>query len=221
MNDLMRLSAIGLTYPGPPPVRALNDVNLSIAAGERVSVVGASGSGKSTLLNVIGLLDRPTAGCYEFRGRDVGSLSEGKRCALRAFEIGFVLQAFHLLPRRSALENVELGLLYRGIAGETRRAAAMEALKRVGLARRAQAMANNLSGGERQRVAVARAIVGRPQVLLCDEPTGNLDSRSAADVLDLFDELHGDGLALIVVTHDMAVADRSPRSISVMDGVVT
>ncbi len=186
--------------------------------GEYVTVVGPSGSGKSTFLNVAGLLDRPSSGIYRLDGIDTASLNERDRTALRGRRIGFVFQSFHLLPRLSAVENVMLSLLYTGIPRRRRRSLAGEMLERVALAHRADSLAGLLSGGERQRVAIARALVNRPSLLLCDEPTGNLDSRTAQTVLELLDTLHRDGFTLVVVTHDPGVAARGQRAVVIRDG---
>ncbi|GLY01200.1 MULTISPECIES: ABC transporter ATP-binding protein [Actinoplanes] len=219
-GPVIGLTAVGLTYPGPPPVPALRDVDLEVWPGEYVTVVGPSGSGKSTFLNVVGLLDRPTSGTYRFDGVDVATIRENERTALRGRRIGFVFQAFHLMPYRSAVENVSLATLYAGVPKKERLAAAAQALERVGLAHRAGALTNTLSGGERQRVAIARAILHRPSLLLCDEPTGNLDSDNAASVLSLLTELNTDGMTLMVITHDGAVASRGQRSVTIRDGVL-
>jgi putative ABC transport system ATP-binding protein len=217
---VIRFDAVGLSYPGPPPVHALRDCQFEVGTGEYVAVVGPSGSGKSTLLNVTGLLDRPTSGHYYFDGVDTARMSDLQRTALRGACIGFVFQAFHLLGHRAACENVELAEMYGGVPRGARRTRALEALERVGLAHRALTPTGRLSGGERQRVAVARALVNRPRLLLCDEPTGNLDSRSAADVLDLMDGLHADGQTVVVITHDATVAARTQRTVRIQDGLL-
>ncbi|MGP4005682.1 ABC transporter ATP-binding protein [Streptomyces sp. 4N124] len=219
---VLELRAAALTYPGPPPVEALKPCDLRIERGEYVTVVGPSGSGKSTFLNIAGLLDTPTAGACLLDGHDTGSLKDAERTALRGRRIGFVFQSFHLLPHRSARENVELAMVYGGRVRRAQRAAhAREALERVGLGPRVDALPTRLSGGERQRVAVARALVARPSLLLCDEPTGNLDTATAESVLRLLDELHGDGMTLVVITHDPAVAARARRTITIRDGVLS
>jgi putative ABC transport system ATP-binding protein len=215
------LVAVELTYPGPPPVTAVRGCNLSVRAGEFAAVIGASGSGKSSLLNVMGLLDEPTAGAYVLNGLDVAHLSDTERTAVRARSIGFVFQAFHLIDHRTATENVALGLLYSQVRRRERAARAREALDLVGLSHRADALPSTLSGGERQRVAIARALAGRPALLLCDEPTGNLDSGTTDTVLDLLSELHRDGVTIVVITHDMHVADRAERVLRMRDGVLT
>jgi putative ABC transport system ATP-binding protein len=216
----MELLDTGVTYPGVVPVRALRPVSLSFAPGEMVAVAGRSGSGKSTLLNVLGLLDRPTQGRYLVRGVDTSQLGESALTSLRAREFGFVFQTFHLLAERTAAENAELGLLYRGIGARQRRATACEALERVGLGHRLAALPGTLSGGERQRVAIARALAQRPRVLLCDEPTGNLDRRSADVVTGLLAGLAAEGLTVIVVTHDPQIAESMARCLDIDDGVV-
>jgi putative ABC transport system ATP-binding protein len=218
---VVRLVGTALTYPGPPPVPALHPADLTIEAGEFVAVVGPSGSGKSTLLNVLGLLDRPSAGRYELDGHDTGSLSEVERSALRGRRIGFVFQAFHLLPYRSALENVSLAQIYAGVPRRERDDAAATALDRVGLAHRRHAMPTTLSGGERQRVAIARAVAADPSLLLCDEPTGNLDTATSEAVLDLIGTLHADGMTVVVITHDPTAAARAQRIVRMRDGILS
>ncbi|MEJ3747875.1 ABC transporter ATP-binding protein [Actinomycetes bacterium KLBMP 9797] len=220
MTPVISFTNVGLTYPGPPPVRALRDANVTVRPGEYVTVVGPSGSGKSTFLNVAGLLDRPTEGVYELDGVDVSRLRERQRAALRGQRIGFVFQSFHLLPYRTATENVALARLYAGVSRRQRAMTAVEALDRVGLAHRRDALPLVLSGGERQRVAIARALAQRPSLLLCDEPTGNLDSASAENLLELLDDLCADGLTLVVITHDPQVAARGARTLTIRDGVL-
>lgn len=216
---LVELTGVDRTYQlGEVQVNALRDVRLLINRGDYLSVVGASGSGKSTLLNVLGLLDRPTKGEYWLEGRDVAALDEGERAALRGKRIGFVFQAFHLLPNRTVLENVTVSMLYNGVPRNEREPRAMEALDRVGLGHRIGFKPGRLSGGERQRVAIARAIVSRPALLLSDEPTGNLDSETSESILALFDELRADGLTLVVVTHDSNVSSHAARSVFMQDG---
>lgn len=202
------------------PIHAVADVSLRIERGEWWSITGASGSGKSTLLNLIGCLDRPTAGEYRFDGVDVAGLSDAHRAGLRAYRLGFVFQAFHLLSTRTATENVEVADLYRRGSRSDRRDRAREALNRVGLGARLDATVTTLSGGERQRVAIARALLGRPDLLLCDEPTGNLDSSTTSEVLDLLEELHDDGQSLLVVTHEADVARRSGTVAEMRDGAL-
>lgn len=215
---VLELRGLTRSFPGDPPVHALHAADLVVATGDYVSVIGPSGSGKSTLLNILGLLDRPTEGEYLLDGVPTGTASEGERSALRGGRIGFVFQAFHLLPQRTVLENVLLATLYSGVPRAERRARALAALDRVHLTHRLGFLPTVLSGGERQRVAVARAVVSSPQVLLADEPTGNLDTTNTAAVLDLFDELHADGLTLVVITHEQAVSERAQRRIRITDG---
>jgi len=214
------LGGVTRSFPGPPPVTALHPVTLRVARGEYLSIVGPSGSGKSTLLNVLGLLDRPTTGEYWLDGTATHAVGERQRTALRGGLIGFVFQAFHLLPHRTVLDNVLLATMYSGLPREERLRRSYEALRRVGLEHRIGFRPTTLSGGERQRVAVARAVVTGPRLLLADEPTGNLDTATSGEVLDLFDELHADGLTLLVITHDDAVAARAGRRVRITDGVL-
>jgi putative ABC transport system ATP-binding protein len=217
-QPLLELCGVGREYPGEPPVTALSEVDLAIQRGEYVAVVGPSGSGKSTLLNVIGCLDRPTSGSYVFEATDTAKLGDGEVAGLRASRIGFVFQAFHLLAHRTVIENVMLAELYGpgDRRGRLKRAAA--ALQRVGLDHRKGFLPTRLSGGERQRVAIARAIVTRPALLLCDEPTGNLDSGNAANILGLLDDLSGEGQTIVVITHDGQVSARAMRTLRMVDG---
>ncbi len=219
-SAVVELRQVSLTYPGPPQVQALRACDLRIERGDYLAITGASGSGKSTLLNVIGLLDRPTTGTYLFEGIDVSTLGERDRTALRGRQIGFVFQAFHLLPHRTALDNVSLAQTYVGVPRKQRRELAAAMLRRVGLATRIDAYAAQLSGGERQRVAISRALVNNPSLLLCDEPTGNLDSTTAATVLSLLDELHAGGQTIAIITHDHSVAARAGKSVQMNDGLL-
>jgi putative ABC transport system ATP-binding protein len=218
---VLELEQVSYVYRGPPPLQALDAVNLLVQRGEHISVMGPSGSGKSTLLNLIGLLDRPSSGRVLINGVDSGELKEKERCALRAQSIGFVFQAFHLLPYRSVMENVVLARLYIGGAHARRCSDALEVLDGVGLGHRASAFPSELSGGERQRVAIARAIVNRPSLLLCDEPTGNLDTRNTEVVLGILDEMHATGLTIVVITHNPFVAARGGRRFEIQDGRIS
>lgn len=215
---LVEFRDVTRSFPGPPEVQALKAATLTVHAGDYLSIVGPSGSGKSTMLNLLGLLDRPSVGEYRLSGALTGDLSEDERAAVRARFIGFVFQSFHLLPRRSVLDNVLMPMLYSGVPREEREVRARDALTRVGLDHRVDFLPSSLSGGERQRVAVARAVVSRPQLLLADEPTGNLDQRTSGEVMELFEELNQDGLTLVVITHDDGVARRAGRGIRIADG---
>jgi putative ABC transport system ATP-binding protein len=216
--DVVALHGLQRVFPTEPPVHALRGVDLRVRPGDHLAIVGASGSGKSTLLNVLGLLDRPTAGRYLLDGIDTAELGDRQRAALRGRRIGFVFQSFHLLLHRPVEENVMLAELYRGESRSGRFERAVAALERVGLGHRIGFLPTRLSGGERQRVAIARAIVGRPSLLLCDEPTGNLDSENTASVLELFDQLRDDGLTILVITHDPEVAAHARRVVRMVDG---
>ena len=217
-RPVLELRGLSRTYGSEPPVEALREVDLLVYPGDWLAVVGPSGSGKSTLLNILGCLDRPTAGAYLIDGIDVAGLSESERTAERARSIGFVFQAFHLLPHRTAVENVMLAEMYAGGERTGRRERAIAALERVGMAHRRDFLPTRLSGGEQQRVAIARALLGAPRLLLCDEPTGNLDSASTESLMLLFDALARQGLTLIVVTHDEGVAAHARRIVDIVDG---
>lgn len=218
---MIELSGVSRTWEvGGRPVHALRDVTLSIATGEYVAVMGPSGSGKSTLLSLLGGLDRPTAGSYRFEGREVAAFSDDELSRLRRDRIGFVFQSFHLVPRMTALENVTLPLVLAGVPASERLARAAEALESVGLGPRSGHRPDQLSGGEKQRVCLARAVVTRPGLLLADEPTGNLDSVSGAEIVALLESLHAGGRTLIVVTHDPGIGARAPRKVRLADGRV-
>jgi len=218
---VIELRGLARTYPGPPPVEALCPTDLVISAGDYVAVTGPSGSGKSTLLHLLGLLDGPTSGTYLLDGLDTSTLPDRDRSTLRGRRIGFVFQSFHLLAYRTAEENVLLAQLYNHTPRAQRRQSAAEALERVGLGHRLDALPTTLSGGERQRVAIARALVNRPSLLLCDEPTGNLDSANADTVMELLADLHGEGFTIVIITHDTTVAARAGRTVTIKDGILS
>ena len=216
---MIELRGVSRVYRlGSQAVRALAAVDERIAPGEHVAIMGPSGSGKSTLLNVIGCLDRPTSGAYFLGGREVGRLGDDELSRIRQREIGFVFQSYHLVPRLTARENVELPLVFAGVPRNDRRARAARALESVGLEARAGHRPDELSGGERQRVAIARAIVMEPRILLADEPTGNLDSNAGRQILDLLERMNRRGITLLVVTHDPGIARRAQRVIVLVDG---
>jgi putative ABC transport system ATP-binding protein len=213
-----RLEGVSRIYPGHPPVRALDGVSLLIGRGEMVGIVGPSGSGKSTLLNILGTLDRADSGVVRLDGHDVAQLSDRQLSALRARRIGFVFQQFFLAPGVTALDNVADGLLYTGLPTHQRREMAAATLARVGLADRTHHKPHQLSGGQSQRVAVARALVGTPALLLADEPTGALDQASGSAVIDLLHDLHRAGTTIVVITHDHNIGDQLPRQVHLLDG---
>ncbi len=217
-DPVIELENLWRVFDASPPVEAVRGANLEVSAGDYLAVVGPSGSGKSSLLHLLGLLDRPTSGIYRLQGVDTADLGEPQRAGLRSRAIGFVFQSFHLMSTRTATENVMLADVYRMGDRSDRRARAEAALRRVGLSHRLDAKPTTLSGGERQRVAVARALMTQPAVLLADEPTGNLDTSTTNAVMEMFDELAADGLTIIMITHDHEVADRASRRVEIRDG---
>jgi len=220
--NVIELKDIVKTYEmgGVEEVHALQSVNVSIGKNEYVAIMGPSGSGKSTLMNIIGCLDTPTSGLYQFNGVNVSEMGDNDLAKVRNKEIGFVFQTFNLLPRSDALHNVELPLIYGGIGATERKRRAMETLQHVGLGDRVHHKPNELSGGQRQRVAVARALVTRPSIILADEPTGNLDSKTGEEIMALFQELHDQGNTIILVTHEADIAEHAHRVVRLRDGKV-
>ncbi len=218
---MIELSNITKSYHmGDMDLNVLNGISLSVRQGELIAIMGPSGSGKSTLMNILGCLDRPTSGTYELENRDIGTLSDDELAAVRNSKLGFVFQTFNLLPRFSALKNVEVPLIYSGVPAKLRKERAVPLLQKVGLGDRMDHKPTELSGGQQQRVAIARALVNNPQVLLADEPTGNLDSHSGEDILNILTGLNNQGVTVIIVTHDHNVAVRCRRVISVKDGLI-
>ena len=219
---ILKLEHIYKDYiQGKLTVPVLKDVSLHVEEGEYVAIMGPSGSGKSTLMNIVGCLDRPTSGTYELAGEDVLSLNENKLADVRLNQIGFVFQNFQLLPRMTALDNVALPLVYAGVRKKTRRERAREALSRVGLEERVSFTPTQLSGGQKQRVAIARAMVNKPKILLADEPTGALDSKSSAQVMDLFAQLNAEGVTVVMITHDPGIAGHAKRVVDIFDGEIS
>jgi putative ABC transport system ATP-binding protein len=219
--SLIRLQKISRRYQmGTETVHALREVTLEIQRGEYVAIMGPSGSGKSTLMNLIGCLDSPSSGTYELNGTDVSQMDDNQLAEVRNREIGFVFQTFNLLPRSNALHNVELPLIYAGMNSDERRRTALESLTQVGLADRVHHKPTELSGGQRQRVAVARALVNRPSILLADEPTGNLDSKTGTEIMGLFEQLASGGNTIILVTHEEDIARHARRIVRIRDGLI-
>ncbi|MEU6999577.1 ABC transporter ATP-binding protein [Nonomuraea sp. NPDC046570] len=220
-EPVIALEAVCRQFPADPPVHALAKVDLRVEPSDYLAIAGPSGSGKSTLLNILGLLDTPTSGSYRLDGIETTTLRDGGRTKLRGSRIGFVFQSFHLLSHRSVVENVMLAEVYGRHERRTRKERALRALDQVGMSHRVDFLPDRLSGGERQRCAIARALMGTPSLLLCDEPTGNLDSRNTAAVLDLFDDLRAQGLTIVVITHEDEVGARADRRVRITDGLLT
>ncbi len=221
MSDIIKISNLNKVYDtGAVSVHALKDINLTIEKGEYVSIMGQSGSGKSTLMNILGCLDRPTSGLYELDGIDISKQNSRQLSFIRNKKIGFVFQSFNLIPRTSAIKNVELPMIYAKINAKKRRERAIELLEKVGLGARLNHMPNEISGGQKQRIAIARALANEPAILLADEPTGNLDSASSVEIMELFTELNNEGVTVIVVTHEDDIAEFTKRVIRFKDGQI-
>lgn len=222
MNVLVKLSKINKTYEtGGIPFKALKNINLQVKRSEFVAIIGASGSGKSTLMHIIGLLDHPTSGSYELDGLNTSHMNEDSLAKIRNRKIGFVFQSFNLLPRTSSLENVALPLIYAGVSETERRQKAKDALEQVGLGDKLHSHSNQLSGGQQQRVAIARALVNNPEIILADEPTGNLDSKSGDEIMNIFHRLNNEGKTIIMITHEAGIAENAKRIIRIKDGEIT
>jgi len=217
----VEVDGISRVFAGPPEVVALHPCTFPIDHAESVSITGPSGSGKTTLLSLLGLLDRPSDGDYRLDGIDVADLPDRERSAMRAHRIGFVFQAFHLVGYRSVIDNVELGLTYQGVTRRQRRQQALDVIEQVGLTSRREALCSQLSGGEKQRVAIARTLIRRPALVLCDEPTGNLDTATSEQILDLIEHLHQHGMTVVIITHDPTIAARTQRTLNIRDGHLT
>jgi putative ABC transport system ATP-binding protein len=221
VSPLIRMQGVTKTYDaGELAVQALRGIDLEIEKGQMVAIIGPSGSGKSTLMHILGCLDAPTEGTYSLGGRDVSELSGFQLAAIRNQEVGFVFQTFNLLPKASLLRNVELPLLYAGVGGAERKELALAALEQVSLRERAKHRPSELSGGQRQRAAIARAIVNQPSLILADEPTGNLDTKTGLEILEIFDRMHARGETIVIVTHDPRIAERCERVVSIVDGQI-